>query len=155
MSLYLALKLIHILSSTVLFGLGLGTAWFKWTVDRSGNVHAIRVVSERVVIADWLFTTPAGVIQPATGIALALMVGFPLTSGWLLYALALYALAGACWLPVLWLQIRMRDIARDADRGNTPLPPTYWSYARMWFWLGVPGFGSLVIVFGLMVFKPA
>lgn len=155
MSTYLALKVLHILSSTVLFGTGLGIAWFKWTVDHSGKVHAIRVVSERVVFADWLFTTPAGVIQPATGIALALMAGFPLWSGWLFYSLALYALAGACWLPVVWLQIRMRALARDADGRSAPLHPSYWRYARWWFCLGVPGFGSLVVVYGLMVFKPA
>jgi uncharacterized membrane protein len=148
------LKVIHIVSSTVLFGTGLGTAFFKWTVDRSGNVTAIRVVSEKVVLADWLFTTPAIVVQPVTGIMLAHRIGYPLDHGWLLYALYLYGLAGACWIPVVGLQIHMRDLARAAERDGTPLDAEYWVVARQWFWLGVPAFASVVIVFWLMVWKP-
>jgi len=152
---YLALKVVHIVSSTVLFGTGLGTAFFKWAVDRSRNVAAIRVVSERVVLADWLFTSPAIVVQAATGVTLARLIGFSLTHGWLAYALVLYCVAGLCWIPVVWLQMRMRDLARDSDARGTPLSPTYWLYARVWFWLGVPAFLSLVVVFWLMVAKPA
>lgn len=151
---YVLIKSIHIISSTVLFGTGLGTAFFKWIVDRSGNVTAIRVVSERVVLADWLFTTPAIVVQAITGISLARLVGFPLTHGWVAYAIALYCIAGVCWLPVVWLQMRMRDLARDSDSHVTALAPAYWNYARVWFWLGVPAFLSLVVVFWLMVAKP-
>src|SRR3984885_1348395 len=112
MSEYLILKVIHIVSSTVLFGTGLGTAFFKWSVDRSGNVAAIRVVSEKVVLADWLFTTPAVVVQAATGVALTTLLGYPLTHGWVAHAIVLFALAGVCWLPVVWLQLRMRDLAQ-------------------------------------------
>src|SRR5580658_7490466 len=145
----------HIVSSTILFGTGLGTAFFKWAVDRSGNVAAIRVVSERVVLADWLFTSPAIVVQAVTGVALARSMGFPLTHGWVACAIALYCIAGACWLPVVWLQMRMRDLSRYSDAHGVPLPPGYWRYARGWFWLGVPALLSLVIVFWLMVAKPA
>jgi uncharacterized membrane protein len=151
---YLWLKVLHILSATVLFGTGLGIAFFKWITDRSGNVAAIRVVSERVVLADWLFTTPAVVLQAVTGVALARLAGFPLTSGWVFYAIVLYLVAGACWLPVVWLQIRMRDLARAAAAAGTPLEPRYWRYARIWFWLGVPAFTAIVAVFVLMVLKP-
>lgn len=151
---YVFLKAIHIVSSTILFGTGLGTAFFKWIVDRSGNVTAIRVVSEKVVLADWLFTSPAIVIQAVTGIALARLTGFALTHGWLAYAIALYCIAGLCWLPVVWLQMRMRDLARDSDSQRRPLASAYWRYARVWFWLGVPAFLSLVVVFWLMVAKP-
>lgn len=154
MNLYVVLKVIHVISSTVLFGTGLGIAFFKWIVDRSGNVSAIRVVSERVVLADWLFTTPAIVIQAVTGVALAAWAGFPLLRGWLACAIALYLLAGACWLPVVWLQMQMRDLAREADRSGIVLPETYHRYARRWFWLGVPAFLSLITVFWLMVAKP-
>jgi uncharacterized membrane protein len=122
------LKAIHIV---ILFGTGLGTAFFKWIVDRSGNVAAIRVVSERVVLADWLFTSPAIVIQAVTGIALARLMGFPITHGWVAYAIALYCIAGLCWLPVVWLQMRMRDLARDSDSHCESLAPTYWTYARV------------------------
>jgi uncharacterized membrane protein len=152
---YVPLKAVHIVSSTILFGTGLGTAFFKWAVDRSGNVAAIRVVSERVVLADWLFTSPAIIVQAVTGVALARSMGFPLTHGWVAYAIALYCIAGACWLPVVWLQMRMRDLSRYSDAHGVPLPPGYWRYARGWFWLGVPAFLSLVIVFWLMVAKPA
>lgn len=155
MTAYLPLKAVHIVSSTILFGTGLGTAFFKWIVDRSGNVAAIRVVSERVVLADWLFTSPAIVIQAVTGIALARLMGFPITHGWVAYAVALYCVAGVCWLPVVWLQMRMRDLAHDSDCGGRPLPCAYWTYARIWFWLGVPAFLSLLVVFWLMVAKPS
>ena len=154
MSLHVALKIAHVISATILFGTGLGIAFFKWIVDRSGNVVAIRVVSERVVLADWLFTTPAIVVQAVTGVALAHLAGFPLSSGWLACAIALYLLAGACWLPVVWLQMRMRDLARRAERDGTPLPEYYRRLARWWFRLGVPAFLSLVVVFWLMVAKP-
>ncbi len=154
MNAYLALKVLHVISSTVLFGTGLGIAFFKWIVDRSGDVRAIRVVSERVVLADWCFTTPAIVVQAVTGIGLANLAGFPLAQGWLALAIVLYLFAGACWLPVVRLQIRMRDLARAADRSGTALPAQYRRHARAWFWLGVPAFLSLVVVFWLMVGKP-
>ena len=154
MNTYLWLKTIHIISSTVLFGTGIGIAYFKWAVDRRADVRAIRVVSERVVIADWLFTMPAVIVQPLTGIAMALEGGYPLFQGWLAWSLALYVVAGACWVPVVWLQLQMRELARFADAGNTELDQRYWRYARYWFGLGVPAFVALLIVYALMVFKP-
>ncbi len=155
MSLYLAIKWLHVLSATVLFGTGIGIAFFKWMVDRSGDVRAIRVVNEKTVLADLIFTTPAVILQPVSGIALVLIGGFPLLSGWVLMATLLYLIAGGCWLPVLWLQLRMRDLARIADHNTSQLPPLYWKYARLWFWLGIPAFCALVAVYWLMVFKPA
>jgi uncharacterized membrane protein len=151
---YLWLKTLHVVCATILFGTGLGTAFFKWATDRSGHVAAIRVVAERVVLADWIFTTPAIVIQAATGLALAREAGLPLTSGWLLGAIVLYVVAGACWLPVVWLQIRMRALAREAEREGSALDERYWRYARIWFWLGVPAFVAVLAVFALMVLKP-
>lgn len=154
MNAYLWLKTVHILSATILFGTGLGTAFFKWITDRSGNVQAIRVVSERVVWADWIFTTPAVVVQPITGVLLARTLGFPLASGWVAHAIVLYVFAGACWLPVVWLQIRMRDLARDAAERGASLGEKYWRLARIWFWLGVPAFCAVLAIFALMVTKP-
>ena len=151
---YVLLKSVHIVSSTILFGTGLGTAFFKWIVDRTGNATAIRVVSEKVVLADWVFTSPAIVVQAVTGIALARLMGYPLTRGWVAYAIGLYCIAGICWLPVVWLQMRMRDLARDSHSRGIPLTATYWVYARVWFWLGVLAFLSLMVVFWLMVAKP-
>ena len=155
MNTYIALKCLHILSATVLFGTGMGIAFFKWITDRHGDVRAIRVVTEKTVLADWLFTTPAVIVQPLTGFALVYLAGFPLSSRWIVVALALYVFAGCCWLPVVWLQIRMRDMARVADAAAAPLPALYWRYARMWFWLGVPAFSALVVIYWLMVAKPA
>lgn len=152
---YFSLKIIHVVSATVLFGTGLGTAFFKWIVDRSGNIAAIRVVSERVVLADWLFTSPAVVVQAATGVALAGLAGYPLTHGWVAYGIALYVIAGMCWIPVVVLQIRMRDLARRAELAGAALGERYWQYARAWFWLGVPAFIAVVLAIGVMIVKPA
>jgi uncharacterized membrane protein len=132
----------------------MGTAFFKWVVDRTGNAAAIRVVCEKVVLADWLFTSPAIVVQAGTGVALASLLGYPLTHGWIFHAIGLFCFAGLCWIPVVVLQLRMRDLARASEREAAPLSERYWHYARVWFWLGVPAFGALVIVFWLMVSKP-
>ena len=107
-----------------------------------------------MVFAEGLFTTPAIAVQAVTGVTLARLMGYPLLHGWILYAIALYCLAGACWLPVVVLQIRMRDLARSAEQAAESLDKKYWSYARIWFWLGVPAFLSVVMVFCLMVIKP-
>src|SRR4051812_22533075 len=108
------LLLVHILSSTLLFGTGLGTAFHGWMAQRSRDLRAITVVNRQVVWADWLFTAPAVIVQPVTGFWLAHLEGVPLTTGWLALAIALYILVGACWLPVVWLQIRMHRMARAA-----------------------------------------
>lgn len=154
MNLYLWLKTLHIVSAAVLLGTGAGIAYFKWAVDRTGKVGAIRVTSQKVVVADWLFTSVAVVVQPITGIAMALMADLPLTSGWIGWALLLYVLIGCCWLPVVRIQIRMRDLAVAADLAGTALPDAYWRYARVWFWLGVPAFALVLITYALMVFRP-
>jgi uncharacterized membrane protein len=154
MNSYFVLKLVHVISATVLFGTGLGIAFFKWITDRTGNTGAIRVVSEKVVLADWLFTLPAILVQAATGVALARLLGYPLFRGWLAWAIVLFCVAGLCWIPVVWLQLRMRDLARMSERGGAPMDALYRSYARVWFWLGVPAFASVVLVFWLMIAKP-
>lgn len=154
MSSYFILKAIHVTSAAVLFGTGLGIAFFKWITDRTGNAAAIRVVSEKVVLADWLFTLPAIVIQAATGLALARLMGYPLSRGWLAWSIALFVLAGGCWIPVVWLQIRMRNLLRASGKEGLPIPAAYRTYARLWFWLGIPAFAAVVFVFWLMVTKP-
>jgi uncharacterized membrane protein len=154
MNTYLILKWLHVLSATILFGTGIGIAFFKWITDDSGDIRAIRIVTERTVWADWIFTTPAVILQPLTGIGLAYVAGYPIMSGWIVYSVFLYLLAGSCWVPVVWLQIRMCQIARQADSENTPLPALYWHYRKIWFWLGVPAFSALLVVFWLMVAKP-
>ena len=154
MSSYLLLKAVHVISATVLLGTGLGIAFFKWITDRTGNTGAIRVVSEKVVLGDWLVALPAIFVQAATGVALARLLGYPLFRGWLAWTIVLFCLAGLCWIPVVWLQLRMRDLARISEREGAPMGALYRTYARVWFWLGVPAFASVVVVFWLMIAKP-
>lgn len=150
----LIVKLIHILSAILLFGTGLGTAFHGLASNLSGDVRAIAVANRNVVIADWLFTTPTVIIQPATGLWLAYLQGWSFTSGWIVWSLALYALAGVCWLPVVWLQMRLRRMAEQAVVEGTALPPLYHRYFRIWFALGWPAFAAMVAIVGLMVLKP-
>ena len=150
---YAAIKTLHILSMVLLFGTGLGSAFYKWMADRSGNVAHIAITNRHVVLADWIFTTPTVVFQPLSGIWLAHLAGWSLATPWLAASLGLYVLAGACWVPVVFLQIRMERLAREAAARSAPLPSAYWRLARAWFWLGVPAFAAMVLVVALMVGK--
>lgn len=152
---YLAIKWLHILSATLMFGTGFGSAFYMFVGNRSGNLQAIAVITRWVVKADWWFTTPAVIIQPLSGYWMIRLAGFPMTSNWIVWSLALYALAGACWLPVLWLQLKMRDMAQLAAAGGTALPAPYWRFEKIWVALGIPAFGGLLIVYWLMIHKPA
>ena len=151
---YLWLKWLHILSSTVLFGTGIGTAFQMWFAHRRGEPRVIAIVARNVVLADWLFTLPAGIVQPITGIALVLQSGINPFVSWLVATYALYLLAFVCWLPVVVLQIRVRDLAARAAETEMPLPAAYGKAMRLWFTLGWPAFLGLVVVFLLMVAKP-
>ena len=150
---YLILKVLHILSATVLFGTGLGTAFSMWRANRSGDVRVIAGVARSVVLADWCFTTPAIIIQPLTGVMLATLVGFPLRSPWIVASIVLYCLAGACWWPVVWLQQQMYREARGAVLANRRISDRYRRHFRLWFALGWPAFLSVVAIFAIMVFK--
>lgn len=150
----LLLKTMHILSAILLFGTGLGTAFHGMASNLSRDVRAIAVANRNVVIADWLFTTPTVLIQPASGLWLAHLQGWPLSTGWIMWSLALYALAGACWLPVVWLQMRMRRMAECAVAEGTELPPLYHRTFRIWFALGWPAFAAMIAIVALMVLKP-
>jgi uncharacterized membrane protein len=151
---YLILKWVHIFSSTLLFGTGLGSAYYKYMTDRSGDLKAMAVTNRNVVLADWVFTTPTVILQPLTGFGLIYISGYSFTETWIWLSIILFSLAGLCWLPVVYLQIVMRNLSEESLKQNSELPEKYWRYARLWFWLGVPAFISLVAVFALMVFKP-
>ncbi|SHH45886.1 DUF2269 domain-containing protein [Massilia sp. CF038] len=151
---YLVVKWLHILSSTFLFGTGIGSAFYMLFTSLSRDVRAIAVVSRHVVLADWIFTATTVVVQPVTGIYMIHLAGYPLQSAWIMWSIALYFVAGACWLPVVWIQLKMRDMAQVAARDHTELPPRYWRYLRIWTALGIPAFFALVVVFWLMVAKP-
>ncbi|HYD59524.1 MAG TPA: DUF2269 domain-containing protein [Noviherbaspirillum sp.] len=151
---YVTVKWLHILSSTFLFGTGIGSAFYLLLATISRDVRAVAVVTRTVVLADWLFTTTTAVLQPLTGFYLIRLAGFPVTSTWIRWSVILYVLALACWLPVVWIQIRLRKLAREAMERNVPLPLAYWRYFWTWVALGVPAFFAFVMVFYLMVAKP-
>jgi len=155
MNTYLILKWIHIVSSVLLVGTGLGSAFYLFFANRSGNVQAQAVVARLVVRADMWFTTPAGIVQPISGFAMMHLAGFSWTSPWILLSLILYVIAGACWLPVLWLQWKMAQMAESAAANNTALPAHYWHFARRWEALGYPAFIAMLATYYLMVNKPA
>lgn len=150
----LLLKWLHVLSATVLFGTGIGTAFYLFFVSLGRDVHAVAVVSRYVVIADWLFTATTIVFQPISGFWLAQLMGYPLTSHWIVWSTGLFILAAACWLPVVWLQVRLRDVARDADAAGTELPREFWNYLGWWTALGVPALLLFLAIFYLMVARP-
>jgi uncharacterized membrane protein len=152
---YITAKWLHILSSTVLFGTGIGTAFFMICATQTRNPQIVAAVGKNVITADWVFTATTIIIQPLTGFYLVYLAGIPFTARWIVWSTALYLLAGACWLPVVWLQIRMQRLAAQASTSKTDLPALYWRYFRLWVMLGIPAFTALVIVFYLMVAKPA
>jgi uncharacterized membrane protein len=154
MSLFLVLKTLHILGAAVLLGTGAGIAFFMLMAHRTGDPKLIAHTAGVVVIADALFTATAVVLQPVTGALLASQVGYPLFTGWLLASLVLYVFVGLLWLPVVWIQLRMRDLARDAVASNTPLPPAYHRLWRLWFACGVPAFAAVIAIVWLMTAKP-
>lgn len=155
MSGYLLVKWLHVLSSVVLVGTGFGSAFYMFFGNRSGSVAAQAVISRLVVRADWWFTTPAAIFQPLSGVWLAHAAGWPLSTPWLALSILLYLLAGACWLPVVWLQVRMARMAIAAARDGLELPPAFHRYRRWWEGLGYPAFVAMLVVFYLMVAKPS
>ncbi len=153
MDLFSAVKLLHILSATVLVGTGVGTAFFMYATHLRGEVRAIASVSRTVVLADWIFTTPTVFLQPLTGAWLVHLAGYTWSETWIVASLGLYVLAAGCWLPVVRLQIRMRDLAtRGAE--NEPLPADYHRCMRLWFVLGWPALIAMTAILALMVFRP-
>ena len=155
MSLYLTVKLIHILSGAVLFGTGMGIAFFMVWANRTRDPRTIAGVARIVVVADMIFTATAVVVQPLSGLWLIHLQGYSLWEPWLVVAYALYALTGACWLPVVWIQLRLARLAEEAASKALPLPPRYDRLYRLWFALGFPAFAAVMGIYAMMVFKPA
>jgi uncharacterized membrane protein len=152
--LYLALKYVHVIGATVLLGTGAGIAFFMLAAHRTGNPTIVAGVARIVVIADLLFTATAVVIQPITGLALVYHVGYSIWDGWIALSILLYLVTGAFWLPVVWMQLRMRDLAAEAARANQPLPRAYHRLFRLWFAFGFPAFAAVLAIFWLMIVKP-
>jgi uncharacterized membrane protein len=152
---YLIVKWLHILSSTVLFGTGVGSAFYLLRASLERDPVVAASVARSVVVGDWMFTGTTIVLQPLTGFWLMQLAGIPLEARWIAWSLVLYAVAIACWIPVIVIQIRLRDVAADAAWNARPLlPRRYWQLFRIWFALGVPAFLAFVGIFYLMVTKP-
>jgi uncharacterized membrane protein len=150
---YLIAKWLHILSSTVLFGAGVGSAFHLFVSTLTRKPSAAAASTRNVVLADWLFTVPSAIFQPASGVWLLHLMGIPLATAWVLASFGLYAFAIACWVPVLWIQFRLRDLSAAAMREGTALPRDYWRLFFWWVGLGFAGFFAFVAIFWLMVAK--
>lgn len=151
---YLDVKLIHVLSSTLLFGTGIGSAFYLLFATMQRDRSAVAVVTRGVVIADNLFTATTAIVQPLTGWYMVHLAGMPWSNRWLHWSIMLYVLALACWLPVVAIQVRLRRLAQQAMLAEAPLPPAYWRWFKVWFALGVPAFFAFIGIFYLMVVKP-
>lgn len=150
---YVLLKWVHVLSSTVLFGAGVGSAFHLFASTVRRQVPGIATATRNVVLADWLLTTPTALLQPASGLALVHAQGLPYATPWVAWSIGLYVFAIACWMPVVAIQIRMRDLAVAAERAHGPVPARYDRLFHWWVGLGLLAFLAFLLVFWLMVAK--
>ncbi|HEX2255701.1 MAG TPA: DUF2269 domain-containing protein [Afifellaceae bacterium] len=155
MTAYLALKYLHVIGAAVLLGTGAGIAFFMVLAHGTREPATVAAVARIVVISDFLFTASAVVAQPVTGVLLAWVAGWSLWEGWIVLSILLYLITGAFWLPVVWMQMRMRDLAEAAARSGDPLPPAYHRLYRTWFAFGFPAFAAVLAIVWLMIAKPA
>jgi uncharacterized membrane protein len=151
----LVLRWLHVIGACVLLGTGAGIAFFMLMAHRTGKAALIAHTARIVVIADWVFTATAVVAQPITGVLLAEAVGWKLSEGWIVVSLALYVVTGAFWLPVVWMQRRLRGLAEAAAANDAPLPEEYHRLFRAWFLCGIPAFAAVLAILWLMVARPA
>lgn len=154
-SMILLLRWAHVLGACVLIGTGAGIAFFMLMAHRTGDARVIAAVARIVVIADMMFTASAVILQPVTGGLLAWGLGWPMATPWIWASVALYLFIGALWLPVLWMQARMRDLAMAAAVAGQPLPDAYRRLFRLWFAFGVPAFAAILAIIWLMLARPA
>jgi uncharacterized membrane protein len=152
---YVVLKYLHVLGAVVILGTGTGIAFFMLMAHLSRDAAHIARTATTVVLADFIFTATAVVAQPVTGYLLARILEMPLSEGWLALSLILYVVAGAFWVPVIWMQMRMRDLSRVSAASGAPLPAEYHRLFRLWFLFGFPGFGAVAGTLWLMIAKPA
>jgi len=153
MTLYFLVKYLHVLGAIVILGTGSGIAFFMLMAHVSRDAAFIARTAATVVFADMLFTLTAVILQPVTGGILMAMSSTSLAERWLVTSLALYAVAGLFWIPVIFMQIEMRDLASAAAANHQPLPPRYFALFSRWVWFGIPGFGSVMIILWLMIAK--
>jgi uncharacterized membrane protein len=154
MTTYYILKFLHVIGATVLLGTGAGIAFFMLLAHLTGQAAAIAAVARIVVIADFVFTATAVVAQPVTGVLLTYHLGYSLAEGWIFWSIVLYLVTGAFWLPVVWMQMRLRDLAAAAAAQEAPLPRRYHVLFWWWFAFGFPAFAAVLAIFWLMIARP-
>jgi len=155
MTLYFLIKYLHVLGAIVILGTGSGIAFFMLMAHRSGNADFIARTASTVVFADMLFTLTAVILQPVSGGLLMMLSSTTFAEAWLVASIVLYAVAGLFWIPVVFMQIEMRDIARVTAITKASLPPRYFTLFRRWVACGVLGFGAVIIILWLMIAKPS
>jgi len=151
---YFLIKYLHVLGAIVILGTGIGIAFFMLMAHLSGDKAFIARTAATVVMADIVFILSAVVLQPVSGGILMALSGTSITEHWLLASIGLYAVAGLFWIPVIFMQIEMRDLARAAAVESRPLPKRYFQVFRRWFAFGIPGFGSVMVILWMMIAKP-
>jgi uncharacterized membrane protein len=154
MQLVLLLRWLHVIGAAVILGTGAGIAFFLAMANRTKDAAFIAQTASVVIVADWVFTASAVILQPVTGFLLARSLGWSMTEGWIVVSLALYLVAGAFWLPVVWIQYRLRDLAADAARKGSALPPRYHALYRVWLGFGLPAFTAVLAIIWLMLERP-
>ena len=152
--LHSVVKMVHIVGAAVLLGTGAGIAFFMLVAHLRGDPREIAAVARTVVLADFLFTGSAVILQPITGIWLACLSGYSLRDGWIVASSALYVMTGAFWLPVVWMQIQMRNLAIGAVEAQLELPLGYHRLFRWWFTFGFPAFAAVLLILWLMIARP-
>jgi uncharacterized membrane protein len=153
MEYYLILKLIHILAAVVVTGTGIGIAFFMFMANRSNNPQAIYITAKHVILGDWIFTTPAVITQIITGILLMNIQGYSFSAPWFYWVIGLFTFIGICWLPVLRIQYKLRELAKVSVNSNR-ITPEFKPLMKTWTLLGIPAFIAILVIFWLMVFKP-
>ncbi|HEX8527155.1 DUF2269 family protein [Allosphingosinicella sp.] len=154
MTVYYFLKFFHVIGAAVLLGTGAGIAFFMAMANRTGDARTVAETARMVVIADYVFTATAVVLQPVTGLLLASSVNYSLGEGWIVASIALYLVTGAFWLPVVWMQSEMRKLAAAAAAQGQRLPDRYRRLYRLWFAFGFPAFAAVLLIFWLMITRP-
>jgi len=150
---YLVLKWLHILSSTVLFGTGIGSAFYLLVASLGRDARTAATVSGYVVVADWIFTATTAIFQPLSGWLMVRASGMPWSQPWLVRSVILYVIAIACWLPVVRIQVQLRNESRLCVAAGQPLSPRYWKLFAAWTALGAVAFLAFLAIFWLMVTK--
>ncbi|MGX9426998.1 MULTISPECIES: DUF2269 family protein [Bradyrhizobium] len=152
---YFLLKYVHLIGAAVLLGTGAGIAFFMLRAHLTGDPVIVAAIARIVVLADFLFTATAVVAQPLTGIALAHEAGYSLTESWIVLSIVLYLVTGAFWLPVVWIQMQLRNLATASAAERKPLPSRYHRLFWAWFSFGFPAFGAVMGIFWLMIQRPS